>query len=79
MCQPYQYNAKLTENGILYVSSCKIRKQTANIKFQKQPPRGVPRKGVLKICSKFTEEHPCRSAVSIKLRSNFFEIAHRHG
>ena len=29
-----------------------------------------PRKGALKICSKFTEEHPCRSAISIKLKSN---------
>ena len=28
-------------------------------------------KGVLKICIKFTEEHPCRSATSIKLQSNF--------
>ena len=24
-------------------------------------------KGVLKICSKFTEEHPCQSVISIKL------------
>ena len=24
-------------------------------------------KGVLKICSKFSEEHPCRSVISIKL------------
>ena len=30
--------------------------------IQKQPPRGVPRKGDLKICTKFTGEHPCRSA-----------------
>ena len=33
-------------------------------------------KGVLKICSKFTGEHPCRSAISIKshttlLKSHF--------
>ena len=28
-------------------------------------------KGVLKICSKFTGEHPCRSAISIKLQRNF--------
>ena len=27
-------------------------------------------KGVLKICSKFTGEHPCRSVISIKLQSN---------
>ena len=26
-------------------------------------------KGVLKICSKFTGEHPCRIAISIKLQS----------
>ena len=35
-------------------------------------------KGALKICSKFTGEHPCRSAISIKLQSNFIEIAFRH-
>ena len=29
------------------------------------------RKGVLKICSKFTGEHPYRCAISIKLQSNF--------
>ena len=36
-------------------------------------------KGVLKICSKFTGEYPCRSAISIKLLCNFTEIALRHG
>ena len=36
-------------------------------------------KGVLKICSKFTGEHPCRSVISIKLQSSFIEIALRHG
>ena len=46
---------------------------------QKQPPRGVPRKGVLKICSKCTGGHPCQSAVSIKLQSSFIEITLRHG
>ena len=37
------------------------------------------RKGLLKICSKYTGEHPCRSVISIKLQSNFIEIALRHG
>ena len=37
------------------------------------------RKDVLKICSKFTGEHLCRRVISIKLRSNFIEIALRHG
>ena len=36
-------------------------------------------KSVLKICSKFTGEHPCRSAISIKLQSNFIESTLRHG
>ena len=36
-------------------------------------------KGVLKICSKFTGEHPCQSVISTKLKSNFTEIALRHG
>ena len=35
-------------------------------------------KGVLKMCSKFTGEHPCRSVISIKFLCNFTEIALRH-
>ena len=34
-------------------------------------------KSVLKMCSKFTGEHPCKSMISIKC--NFIEIALRHG
>ena len=30
------------------------------------PSKVFLREGVLKICSKFTGEHPCRSAISIK-------------
>ena len=37
------------------------------------------REGVLKICSKFTGEHPCRSVISVKLQSNFIEITLCHG
>ena len=36
-------------------------------------------KGILNICSKFTGEHPCQCTISIKLQSNFIEIALRHG
>ena len=35
-------------------------------------------KGVLKIRSKFTGEHTCQNAISIKLLCNFIEIALRH-
>ena len=37
------------------------------------------RKGVLKICSKFTGKYPCRSVISMKLQSNYIEITLRHG
>ena len=36
------------------------------------------RKGLRKIYSKFTEEHPYRSVISIKLQSKFIEIVLRH-
>ena len=42
-------------------------------------PEVFLRKDVLKMCSKFTGEHPCRSAISIKLLCNFIEIALRRG
>ena len=35
-------------------------------------------KVVLKMCSKFTGEQPCRSVISIKLLCNFIEITLRH-
>ena len=36
-------------------------------------------KGILKICSKFTGEHLCGSAFSIKFLCNFIKIALWHG
>ena len=39
-------------------------------------PKVIPQ---FAICSKFTGEHPCWSAISTKLQSNFIEVALRHG
>ena len=39
--------------------------------FKNSLPQVFLRKGVLKICRKFTEEHPCRSVFSIKMESKF--------
>ena len=36
-------------------------------------------KGVMKKCSKFTGEYPCRSAISLKLKNKFIEMAFRYG
>ena len=44
-------------------------------KYRSNPPEVFLRKGVLKICSRFTGEQPCRSVISIKfanlLKSHF--------
>ena len=45
---------------------------------QKQPLRGVLRKRCSETCSKYAGEHPCQSVISIKLQSDFIEIAPRH-
>ena len=47
--------------------------------FRSRHPEVLLGKAVLKICSKFTGKHPCRSAISIKLLCNFIEITLRHG
>ena len=49
------------------------------VSFRSSPPEVILVKGVLKICSKLTGEHPYRSAISIKLQSNFIETSLRHG
>ena len=46
---------------------------------QKQPSRGVLRKRCSENMLKYTVEHPCGSAISIKLLCNSIEIALRHG
>ena len=48
-------------------------------KVKSSRPEVFLRTGVLKICSKFTGKHPCRSAISIKLQSDLIETALRHG
>ena len=54
-----------TANTFLWISKC-------------SPPEVFIGKGVLKMCSKVTGEHPCQSMISIKLQRNFIEIALRH-
>ena len=47
--------------------------------YRGSPPEAFLGKGVLKICSKFTGEHPHRSAILVKLQSSFIEIPLRYG
>ena len=46
--------------------------------FRSSPPLVFLGKSVLKICSKFLGEHPCRSVISIKLLCNLIKIKLRH-
>ena len=50
-----------------------------SIAFRNSPQEVFLQKGVLKKCSKFTVDHPCRSLISIELFCNFIEIALQHG
>ena len=38
--------------------------------YRSSHPEALLEKGVLKLCSKFTEEHPCQKLISIKLLCN---------
>ena len=60
-----------------YLSCVKIA--TFTTKNRSSLSEVLLRKDVLKICSKFTGEHPSQSETSIKLLCNFIEIALRHG
>ena len=44
-------------------------------KYRSSRPELLSEKGVLKICRKFTREHPCQNTISVKLP----EITLRHG
>ena len=46
--------------------------------FRSSHPEVFLRKGVLKRCSKFTGENPCRSVISIKMLCNFIEMTLWH-
>ena len=42
--------------------------------FRSSHPEVLLEKGVLKISSKFSGEHPCQSVISVKLQSNCFQL-----
>ena len=66
--------------GISRMCICHLFVLISNQTYVRSSPSEVSLgKGVLNICSKFTGEHPCQSAISIKLICNFIEIALRHG
>ena len=74
----------LTEKFFWVVGSCRLCLHFNTLlnkvtHFRSSRPEVFLGKGVLKICSKVTGEHLCRSVILIKLLWNFIEIALRHG
>ena len=69
----------LTKSLPHWPSSSVAKFQKCSQKVRSNCPELFLRKGILKICSKFTWENLCRSVISIKLQSNFIEITLRHG
>ena len=62
------FHAVKSSRSLVFNKTDVLKKFAKLRKKQKQPHEGV-----LKIYSKFTGEHPCRSVISIKLQSNFIE------
>ena len=56
------------DEGFLFAIKC----QTIYPFIQRSTPEVFLGKGFLKICSKYTGEHPCRSVISIKLLKQFY-------
>ena len=79
LVQKYIKNRELMQFKLLTMTRYQSFRIFLRPEWQKQPSRAVLGKGVLKICSKFTGENPCRSVISIKLQSNVTEITLRHG
>ena len=62
--------------GLLHVKFAEFQAQdTVKTIYRSNRSEVFLRKRVLKICRKFTGEHPCRSVISVKPQSNFTEIA----
>ena len=65
---------KMWRKCCVYISGNKDENLIEVIHIRCSPPELFLEKSVLKICSKFIGEHPCRSVILIKLLCNFIEI-----
>ena len=72
-------NARIEGNGHNNFKIVFIKIPFSSITNRRNPPEEFWGRGVLEICSKFTRELPCRSAISIHLLCYFIEITLWHG
>ena len=64
--------------SVIFFGTCYVSKNLKRKYYRSTRPEVFLGKDIQKIDSKFTGEHPCQSVISIKLLSNFIEIALRH-
>ena len=69
-----QKKKKKTLGFLVHISQYFYNPKSYSKTWRSSPPEVFLGKGVLKICSKFTGEHPCRSVISIKLHSSLLHI-----
>ena len=69
-CIKYFFGNSRSQNTCVGVSFL-VTLQAGALQLYQQLSRGVLRKGILKKCSKFTGEHPCRSCKVTLLKSHF--------
>ena len=67
------------KNSGLWSLEIDLKWVTRRVSSRISRPEAFLRKGILKICDKFTGEQSCRSVISVKLQSNFIAIALQHG
>ena len=77
-CVRYKSITLQKSNKAFFMSSFAYSQKRCDY-FKSSPSEVFLVNGVLQICSKFTGEHPYRSPISMKLPSNFIEIALRNG
>ena len=68
------YNNKVLLHDLIHLSQ-----ELLFIQRSSSRPEVFLGKGVMKICSKSTREHPFRGVISINLLVNFIEITRWHG
>ena len=73
-CAGWRFHLKLSWAELIGMSFC----VKCYYIHRNSHPEVFLEKGVLKICSKFTGEHPCRSVISIKLLCSALQLYKNH-
>ena len=68
----------LIVSRMMFLTTLSKNLRTWSCNYRSSPSEVFYEKGVPKICSIFTGQHPCQSVISIKFQSNFIEMTLWH-